>query len=94
MKKLKGINWDINTNTNTINIHDKLTTEQLARIVDSAADYERGLLINSKEDSIDWTINIVELLDLSDSKMPEVIIKAIEKERYKGPGVTQMKKKK
>ena len=92
MKKLKGTNWDINTDTNTINIHNKLTTEQLARIVDSAADYERGLSINSEKDSIDWTIKIVEGFgDLSDSKMPEAIKKAIEEERYRGPGVPPMK---
>jgi len=95
MKKLKGINWDINTDTNTINIHKKLTTEQLARIVDSAADYERSLAIRSLDESIYWTINITEeLSDLKSSKLPEAIKKAIEEERYEGPGIPPMKKKK
>lgn len=79
MKKLKGVNWDINTDTNTINIHNKLTTEQLARIVDSAADYERGLSINSEKDSIEWTINIVK-----GDKLPEPLDKAIRKEVIEG----------
>lgn len=55
MSKLNGLNWDIDVDTNTINIHDKLTTEQLARIVDSAADYERELSQENKT-SIAWSI--------------------------------------
>jgi len=55
MVKLNGKNWDIDTDTNTINIHSKLTTEQLARIVDSIADYEREFYLGKS--SMVWSID-------------------------------------
>lgn len=51
MIKFKGKHWDIDIDTNTINIHNKITVEQLARIIDSTANYEREL-----NETIEWSI--------------------------------------